>query len=467
MKKFDWIDAATGLAAIAIFVFLIFIPPIIGVANDGDFHRILGGFSLSGGDVNDEFKFIDGQLEFGPSHYLKGTFDSSEHWLAFLAITLDSIVHPGTSWFDIRAIGFIHGALYLCAIFLALPLLRDWSAVARAAGGGVILLVFCDVLYVSQMNSFYQDTAALIFLVLSAVMMARVLKFGRRRDATGMVVALLLFACSKTQHALLLAPILVLLVVQANAFLPGFSRFARVSSIVLLAAVSFYTFRAVSPWYYKGVPLFSEIFYKVLPRATNPSEELRMLGLDESYAKYIGMHAYSSGSPANDETFEAEFLKKTSHQRLVLFFLRKPGRCLTLIIRGLAEVGAQRPYLGNYERGTGVKEWSMSPAFSMWSTLKAKLFEHRGGLYLTYIGLLCLGLLRVLWKRGSRASIGAGIALLMMMLMALAIGILGDGTDTLRHAVLFTALNDLVLVSMVLVFVSNRTEHQEQARAEE
>ena len=453
--KIDWIEVVAVLAAAGILIFLLFVPPIIGLANDGDFQRIIAAFSLGAVDTQDEFKYINTPLEFNGRHYLKGTFDSSEHYVAFVAIAIDSMVHRQGGEFDLRAIGLVHGAIYLMAFALALRLTRGAKVWARAGAIGVLLLVSMDVLYVSQMNAFYQDTAALIFLALSAALVCRVLTYQRRRDAIGLVIALLLLAASKTQHAPLLFPVLVLLCWLRGRLLPGLSDWVRAASIAAILVVSLFTFRG-SQEAYRTVPLFSEIFYRVLPPARDPLPELRELGLDESYRKYIGMHGYSEGAPATDADFSRQFLSRTSHLRLAFFLVRHPARAWRLLKEGLSEIGAQRPFMGNYERRTGKPETSMSRAFSLWSGMKRGAFEGRGRLYLAYVTVLSGLFGWLLWTRRRvlpEGSFYAGVTLMVVVWLAMAIGILGDGTDTIRHSLLFTALNDLMFVCTAMVAI--------------
>ena len=454
------IELCTFSAAILVVAFQLFVPPVVGMANNGDFHKVLAGFSLSG-DVRDEYKFVSGTLHFGPEHYLKPTYGSSEQLLAFLSIGVNSLFLRDGSY-DLRAMGFVHAAPFLMSLWLALPLLRGLSPVRRAICSVVILLVFGDVLYVSQLNSFYMDTAVLVFLLLSVVFICRVLEWGRRGDAIGMLISLLLMAVSKAQHAPLGLAAAVLLSIHPALLLPGFSKAARVAVIGVLVAASIYTQQSTH-WFYKATPLFSEIFYGVLPRAADPSAELKMLGLDESYRQYIGMHAYVANSPVNDDRFVKEFLTRTSYGRLGLFFLRKPGRALDLLVAGMTEAGRQRPLMGSYDRSAGRPEWAESRAFSSWSGAKARAFEGHGAVYLGYaVGLSIAFLTAVGIRRRTLpcGSLAAGLTLIAMLWAALLISILGDALDPIRHSLVFTALSDLTLVSLALLALSRSSWEQ-------
>ena len=79
-------------------------------------------------------------------------------------------------YFDLRAIGLVHGALFLLALYLLSTLLDDAPRVLRLATYGAVLFCFTDVMYVSYLNSFYMDVAAWLFLSIAAMLYLRWLR---------------------------------------------------------------------------------------------------------------------------------------------------------------------------------------------------------------------------------------------------------------------------------------------------
>ena len=429
----------------------LFIPPVVGLANNGDFHKVLGGFSLAA-PIADEYKYATGTYNFNPDNHVVFGFFSTEQLLALISIGLNTLVSKAGT-FDLRFIGLVHALLYLLAFRLFLPLMRDWDRWRRWTCVALLLLVFGDVMYVAELNSFYMDVPAFLFFLLSAVFLCRVLKWQRRTDALAFLVCAVCMIASKAQHAPLGLIIALLLATRSRIFLPGLGRMARFAAICALVAAPLAMLKA-TPWDYSATPIFSQVFYGILPRAKNPDREMKILGLDESYRKYIGKHAYSEGSPVNDPNFARAFLNTVSYPRLGLLFLRRPGRGYVLLTTGLSEAGRQRPYVGNFDRSAGLWDSAESHAFSTWSVVKAKLFEGHGAIFLTYTALLAIALPIVLWIRRSKLPAGsqaAGLTLVAMMLAALFIAIVGDPLDCTRHAWLFIALSDTALVSLILV----------------
>lgn len=439
----------TLLAAAAILGWQLFLPPVVGLANNGDFHKVLGVFSL-GGPIADEYKYAPAILTYHPDYFVVLAYYSTEIPLAWAAIAMNSVVSKNDA-FDLRFIGLVHASLYLTALWLVLPLLRESRSFTRWICCGLILFLFGDVMYVSQLNSFYMDTPALLFCLLSVAFLCRVLRWQRTQDAVGLLLCAIFMACSKLQHAPLGLLAALLLAWKSRTFLPGFSRIGRIAAVSGLAVASILSLKS-TPWSYSATPLFSQIFYGVLPRARDPLRELRILGLDDRYRKYVGMYAYAPGSPAGGEDFDREFLSKTSYARLGLLFLRRPGRVWDVLVNGLAEAGRQRPVMGNFDRGAGFPDSAESQAFSLWSRTKRMLFQGHAVRYLGYTVSLAVSFTVLLWTRRRRlpnGSFEAGLTLTGMMFAALLISILGDPIDNIRHSWVFMGLSDTMLAALV------------------
>jgi len=450
--KSDRVDRLVLFSAAAILAWQLLLPPVVGLANNGDFHKVIGGFSLAA-PAEDEYKFAPILYTFDPSHYFITVFYSTEELLVATAIALNTLVSK-TGTFDLRFIGLVHGALYLAALWLALPLLRRLGDRARVFCAALLLLVFGDVLYVSALNSFYMDASALVFFLLTTVSLCRVLAWRRRADTLWFLLFALCFICSKAQHAPLGLLIALMIAIQPSVFLPGLNKWWRLTAIgTLIVAVAFAVNAA--PREYRATPLFSQIFYGILPRSHNPSRDFKTLGLDDTYKKYIGMHAYSEGTPLPDPDFDRAFLQQVSSARLLWLYTRSPALTYSLLRDGLSDAGHQRARMGNFDRGAGLPPSAESQSFALWSGLKAKVFDGRGDWYLVYALALGATFSALLFAKRTQLPPGAsmaGLALTLMMLAEMCIDILGDPVDSVRHAFVFIAINDIVLIAFVILF---------------
>ena len=103
----------------------------------------------------------------------------------------------------------------------------------------------------------------------------------------------------------------------------------------------------------------------LLPHSRNVDHDLQELGLDESYRRWTGMHAYSSGAPMDDEVFVHGFNQRTGFTHVAIYYARHPQQLWRILIGSLAEAGRERPYLGNYDRRTGAAEFQQSYSFAL------------------------------------------------------------------------------------------------------
>lgn len=188
-------------AAAAILFYQLILPPVVGLADNGDFAKVIDRFGLHA-KVYRTYEFIDTVYEFHPERHWVSGFYSTEILLTIPALALNSLLSKDGT-FDLRLMGIIHGTLFLTALWLFAPLLANTQRAVRICIYLMILLMYCDVMYVSALNSFYMDEPAYLFLLLSAVLYLRVLRWHKKQDAILLMLCALLLTAAKTQHALL------------------------------------------------------------------------------------------------------------------------------------------------------------------------------------------------------------------------------------------------------------------------
>ncbi len=417
--------------AVLILVFTLFVPPPVGVADDGDFGKVLGAFDVDPGDASHLFRYITVHYQIDPARHWWSSFPSSEMLLMIPALALNRLIaKPGI--FDLRAMGAVHAALFVLALALYLPAVRRFPPLRRALLQGAAIFVFCDTMYVSYWNSVYMDAPALLFLLLVAVFFVRIMsaKQARTVDWIGITASAFLFATAKSQHALAALPIAAILF-----------RMGRRRTAVLLAMVSLFWILNV-PFDYPATARFNLIFYRILPQAPDRDRALAELGLDSSYTSKIGMYAYMPHAEMDNPVWVHRFEERATYGRLIGYYLRHPSAPLSMLAAGLEDAGSQRARLGNYDRAAGKPPGAQSYVFAGWSAVKQVIFTSRGWLYAIYC-LTLFGLLPFLtWPTRDR-FVGA-LALSIITLLALGIGCLGDALDYARHLFVFNACVDML-----------------------
>ena len=435
--------------ASAIVSYQILVPPVVGLANNGDFGKVIGVFNLTG-PIEDENGWADSRWEFNPrKHYWAG-FYSSEHLLMAAAIAVNTVFSKD-GYFDLRAIGLIHGALFLLALGLLWTLLEEAPRPLRLATCGAALFCFTDVMYVSYLNSFYMDVAAWLFLSIAAMLYLRWLRWRRRPDGMCFAFCCAMAIASKAPHGIFGFWLAALVLAGGYPLWPKQRRWtvASAASLSLLAAL-WITKSAPPDYASRGV--FTMAFYRILPHSKNAGRTLRDLGLDESYRRYIGMHSFSEGSPMSDDAFIERFRQRISFSGLAWFYLTHPRDTYMALRFSLNEAGTQRPYLGNFDRHMGYPRFQTSRAFAFWSDLKKAAFDQKGSRYFfTFLGLAgaVAALLAAQCRSLHPGAVAGGVALIGMAFTALCVASLADAVDVPRHHLLFYVLFDMLVVLLV------------------
>lgn len=452
MKQVHRLPSAIIISsAVVVICWQLMLRPVVGLANNGDFGKVLGSFGL-GAPPEHAFRFADTKYDFDPRYFYKNGFFSSEFILVVPALALSAMLSK-SGRFDLRCMGLIHGGLFLLAIILFVRLLADLRRGAQYGLGLAVLFVFGDVAYVSYLNSFYMDVAAYLFMLLAAVLYLRALRWHRRMDWVLLLISCLLLVTSKPQHAVLGFPLAMLFLSQKDE-----GRITRAfwSAIGLgLAGIALVCLRYAAPPNYQARGCFTVLFYQVLPNAKDPDRTLADVGLDSSYQKYIGKHAYVDGI-MEDPEFAKAFSQRVSYPRLARFFLTHPREAYAALDKSLSEAGRQRPDLGNFDSHSGMAPWAESQAFAWWSDWKRNLFFHRGTRYLLCFGLLVFMVIVLLAadrRTLPRGAVRGGMALIVMAIVELAASSFGDAIDIQRHHLLFYELSDLLLLTAIYLAI--------------
>jgi hypothetical protein len=420
--KWFWL----GVAA-AIIGYQLFIPPIVGLADNNDFLKITGRLHLSPADPthDDRWVYLPRGWIVNPAFGWDSGLPSDELYLARAALMLSSLF-PNRI-FDIRWLGAVHAIVFLAA--MAVVLFYDKFPLLPF----VTVLIFTDVSYVAMFNSFYTDTASLLFFACSVACWLWAFKTRHAGWITAYVLCSLLLVGSKVQHswlALLLCLQLFRLIGTRRKGIP------LTVCVAALFATAVYMFVA-PPADYRGQALWNSIFVKLLPASTNPDADMAELSIDPRFREFIGMDTYHFSTPDKQPPLRGELIRQTSFMRIAAYYAKRPRAGLRRFARCVWESTETRPsYLGNFERAEGFDRGQKSEAFGYWSS--AKLWLEGGHPRLALAVLATTAVLVAL--AGSRFRwawlLPAGV------LGEMLISCFGDGLDWGRHQFLAQAMID-------------------------
>lgn len=460
-----WLMLAT---AAGVGVFLLFLPPVIGMADNGDFARVMHQAGLTHLDPRESYEeryFRYAHIRFAFADPAWGGYVSSHVILVNVAAWIGRMLDGRV--FDIRILGACYLALLLAAFALIVRhapatgerRVRDGAPLVTAAVlAAALVFVFGDVGYLAYFNSFYGEPYALVGMLLLA---GAALALAAADRPSGSMLALLTAAAfavatSKIQNAPL-GLAFVLLFVRLFTLHRGRRWRGQVTAGLAAVALGSLAMLAFAPDGLRHINLYQTVFYGILKDSPSVSEDLRELGIPEKYAVLAGTNYFQKDTaiPQDDPALRRDVLEKLGHADVALFYLRHPDRLLRKLERA-AENGVYiRPaYLGNYDREAGKPPGALARSFSGWSRLKPHLphtLPWVAGFYALY-GLALAGC----WMRlrSPRARLVAETLAVVWLagMFSFVVPVIGDGeADLAKHLFMFNVCSDMMIVSTIAV----------------
>ncbi len=455
--------AATALALGLLVGWQLLVPPVVGLANNGDFYRIapqVGAYYIN----PDGPETIDPNAPgYVSRHYRTAEprnpqgYYSSGVTLMWLARGLNDLVRRD-GLFDIRFLGAVHLGALIAAVSILLGALVRHHAAVRWTAAALACLMLSDVGYFSFFHSFYSESATLIFLVLWVasvfLLPGREAALGPPTPRDGFFLASgVLFLTAKPQNAVL-APLLVAL--WWSLRWPARGKSDRRTVLALVAAGSglcafALLYLAARP--FQEVNRYNHVFEGILGQDPDAAEHLRAFGLGDEYAQLIGTHWWSPLSPAQ-EKLKWSTAGKLKTMDIVRYYGRNPERFAALFARGARAAFVFRPKgLGNFEQSRGGPPGEMSSRLAHWTGIKQAVLPS------TALGLIGAGFaMAVLWLLLTRTGDAEtskparfGLCLWAMAATQLFAVLIGGGeVELVRHLFLFNALVDLSLIVLVV-----------------
>jgi hypothetical protein len=368
----------------SIVIYTDFVPPVVGMADSGDFERFFAQTGLFYVEttyedryfnfLNLKYRIISKSPEDEPYRSSSAIPIRAARWLSIQAGEKD--------FFDIRVLGVLWLAVFLVGIWLILAAARSLSLLTRIVLAGS-LLIFSDVGYVAYFNSLYSEAAGLCFL---AIGIASALKLTTR--ASSSLAWLIAYFCSaavvvtaKPQYT----PLALLL--GLFGIYVAFLRRARRE--VWLAISLSVALCGLATWYYRQTPIplrmqvaYLGVFTDLLPNSPTPADDLVELGLDPGYAAFSGTNPYQEHSPFKDPTVYAEFSGNMTPHSLPWFYVTHPVRLYDLCQRCVKHAFKNRiARLGYYEAKTGNPPQTQGKG--VWCDIQENLFPRT----LPFVGL--------------------------------------------------------------------------------
>lgn len=467
-----------ALLAISITIGVLFIKPQVGVADQGDFYRIMNvsGLSLLDSDTNNPnsvgyYDFIVTDYKITP---LNNT-DPKIIWncsLSYLIILVNYICKSlDHNIFKTQYLAVIYSIIYILSFIIILKSLNIKNNIKSMMVVLITAFIFFDGNYLIWFNSLYGEPMMITTLSLLVASILNYIKYKYVVKGTEKLMSKILyilfsaflFLGSKLQVITSL-PIIIILICKIlldNRYNLNKINLAILYVITCLLIIYPIRINMNSNNLSKDTQ-YNSVFYGVLNESTTPEQDLIDLGLDPDLSAEAGKHAYLDSDeyvkyiPGSEITDE-KFYSKINNFKLGKFYLTHPTR----LLNGMKYTASKAFYtstgLGKYSKADSLTPVRDFHRFTLWSSIREKILPRN----LYFIGLIYLiVLLCSLYKyirNSSKPEIKNKILLLWTVIF---IGILqfpmpfvGNGkADTSKQLFLFNFTFDALLM-LILVYI--------------
>ncbi|MHC6223143.1 glycan biosynthesis hexose transferase WsfD [Arthrobacter sp. MMS24-S77] len=385
-----------GVASALAMVLRLFIPGPVGLADQGDGHGLvcaLGVRNVRPWDYGEFTRFV--YPSWAPHEFFGeacGASGSGEpvysSQLAFL--WLGKLLTPLLGWgpgLDTRAVGVvccIAFGLLIASLVAVLPGRTNF----RLLVAGLVTAVMADGVFADFFISPYTEPAVFLGILALAVALLHYWNArGNRWLAVVFVAAAAAFTIYAKPEMVSWLPVLALALlwfprggarVPRRARVSGGSRWrGRILPLTAVVAVAAFSvaFLAAQPKRTAELALYNAVFAEILPHSPAPEEDLKWLGLDQSFITATGTTAASSRSATFNPTFP-EFEQRVNPAKLAGFYATHPERLIGMGERGIsAMLTPELGYIGSFMEGEGHEPFAKDRRFpvvlGLFSAMKA------------------------------------------------------------------------------------------------
>ncbi|MFC5529977.1 hypothetical protein [Cohnella yongneupensis] len=454
---------AAGLGSAILIVALIMIPPVLGLADSGDYSRVLGGSGIAPLDpkesYHDQYFGFAHQL-YGYGGYTLGGYFSTHIILVTIAGWIGRVL--SSAHFDVRVLGVCYMLLYVWAVMLLIKYApkvgsRQTTVIGTLVLAASLVFIFDDIGYVVYFQSFFGEPYALIATLLTVAAVMALLNSDKPSGAllALFIGAALALATSKIQNAPL--GFAFALLAWRMMRLRDDRRWRKqvwsgIGVLILGSALMI----VVAPDRLKNTNLYQSIFFGVLKNSPDVAADMKELGIPEKYAALAGTNYFQKDTviPQSDPVLRREVLETLSHKDIALYYLRHPSRFAQKLEVAADNAVYIRPgYLGNYDQSAGKPWGAISYRYSAWSEWKVRHMPHKLGVFLLFYVIYYFALATLWWRTQSRRfRLGLETMAIIGIAGAFAcfVAIIGDGeADMGKHLFMFNVCFDMMVISIV------------------
>lgn len=464
------------LAAILVTVICsltLFVKPIVGMSDNGDFNRIISQSDLYYLQPNnDDGRFLKYfTKDYGIYRYYNENpkvMVSTQLIITKTAVFISKFMNKNYI-FDVRILAFLYVMVYICsAYFIVKSLTFDINSIRYKFLITILFIfIFCDTGYIAYFNSFFGEAVSLSFFLFSLGILLYMCKFKRYNTLNLIVffVTSFIFVGSKQQ----LAPIGILVAaILVRLFMINKAKVFRYTALVLSISIflsSFYFYKSISGDF-DYINRYHAMTRGVLLYQWNSDKILKVFGINPQYS-LLQETIYFNQLPVinpNDDKLKEEFYSKYSFYSILKFYLQNPRIFIKMINFAVINGYSIRPkVIGNYEKKDGKVPGSKSYFFSLWSTLKDRYVPHNLFFTLLMFGVYFLFAIRRYIGAKKKKDLNNQfleeifVYVFLVGISQIFIAVIGAGdADLGKHLFMFNVTFDIMILYSLCIFLKSR-----------
>ncbi|NFA42025.1 hypothetical protein EXM65_05385 [Clostridium botulinum] len=460
------------IASLSIISFILFKYPHMGVADQGDFDRVMNasGISLLDSDKNNPnfVRFYDYIVtDYTISNFFKtitGSIVGSSIGFLILILSIPCKLF-NNSIFRTEYLAISYSIIYILSITMILKYLNIKNSLKLTFIGILSLFVLFDGNYIIWFNSFYGEPMMLcsLLLLIFSILYYINYKYVKKNNHKIMskivyiLLATFLFLGSKMQVVTAVPFLMILLLKIILDNKQCISKKNFVSLIIALCIVMAYplifnTFNGSI----SNDTQYNSVFYGVLNGSKTPKQDLIDLGLNPDMASEAGKHSYLSDEeyvkyiPRTEITNE-EFYSKMSNSKLAKFYLTHPVR----LIQGMQYTASKAFYTSTVLGKTSI-DYSTEPTikfsrFTSWSDFRENYLPKNLLFIISTFLLIFIYTFYLCIRNKNNEELKNKVFLIWTIMFIAAIQFpmpfVGNGrADTAKQLFLFNFIFDLLLI---------------------
>lgn len=474
-NKYKLFLSLFSILAFSIIVYIIFKSPVQGVADQGDFDRVMSpaGLSLLDSDKSNpdfirfyKYTVTDYKITANILNVFMTIIGSSIGYVIGIINVICKLL--GSNVFKTEYLAIAYSLMYILGLVLILRNLRLNSKIKYIFTSLLFLFIFFDGNYIMWFNSLYGEPMMIstCLLLIGTYLNYINYKYDDNnqekllRNIYWVFVSAFLFLGSKMQVLTALPFVIVLLGKMLWDNKEIFNKKTMIKLLIIFGVVVIYPLEisATSGNISKDTQ-YNSVFYGVLYDSETPEQDLIDMGLNPDMAVEAGKHSYLDEEEyvkyiPRTEITEEEFYSKMGNSKLAKFYLTHPLR----LIQGM-EYTASKAFITSTSLGKTSRAYSEEPIteldrFTGWTNIKENYFPEKlwfiAGVYLIMFAFSIWKFIKNKDNNKNRSKIILMWAVMLIGAIQFPMPLVGNGhADTAKQLFLFNFIFDIMLIICV------------------